>query len=249
MKLKQRLKDIKLNKKTVLVIVGAFLFVLPVTFSVYSLQGWINYQSNYSEKFNLANQDLKSAIADISLDKENTKTEKLNRLIKVQGDIKNSLETYCKPGALISWQGFIKWASDKLKSCEEEKNSLSVTISKLEKITNYLKAEQALASTISVANSDTAKNNSLEKWKLTGGIWTKAAAQIDSIESPEEFKDISKTAKQYLTAIANAWNKLSKASDDKDRNNFETAEKELNVAYDNLPKLSLASQEKLKSLK
>jgi len=252
MKLKQELNKIKskfkLNKRHLLIATVALLFIAITVFGLFSRQSWINYQFDYNEKFNLANQDLTSAIDGISSDKKTATTEKLSQLIKVQDDIKNNLETYCEPNTLISWQGFIKWTSDKVKSCEQEKNSLSETISKLEKVTNYLKAEQALASIINVANSDTAKNNSPEKWKLIDDIWLKATTQIDSIESPEEFKDISKTAKQYLTAIASAWNKLSKANDDENRNNFETAEKNLESAYNNLAKISKTSQTKLKLL-
>lgn len=230
-----------IHKKPTLIISLVILFIIGLVVSglFFSQKAWKDYDIESNQHFASAKTDIDNVITQTS-DTNVSPADRLNNIIEVQVRLAEESKNYCEINPFISWQSFIKQSSDKISSCNQQKDKLNQLLSKINDLTNYLKAEQELSAIIKTANDSTSQNNQSDKWINVEAFWRQAVTSTSSLSDIDQFKDIKALAITNLTKIADVWQQLSSANASQNRSQFETACANLSIAYASLSEISAA---------
>lgn len=239
---------VKKNHKILIVVSITFALIAILLFSFLSFKNWDNYQKDYNQFFTSNQDSLDSKIDKIIKNADDSVSEKLDKIISLSNQLTDKNNTICETGDVYDWQKIIGSVNNEIESCKTKQENFNNQLEILKTTTNYLENEHKLSSIISIANSQTSKNNSPEKWHLIEAIWRKAISDIEKLEAYKEFDAIKKLSLDYLDKIADAWKSLNQANRDEDRQKFEKAKEDLAIAYSNLPKLTKSNERILKEL-
>jgi len=207
----------------------------------FSQRIWNDYEISYNQRFDSAKSDIDKAILSTSADK-------LTSIIQVQTSLSESIKPYCEINSLIKWQTIISQFADKMSDCERKKERLNGFLVELGGLTGYLKAEQELATIISVAKTKTDENNQADKWADIEAFWRQAVTDVSKLSDTDQFKAIKTLAGINLAKVADAWAQLSSANLAYSRQQYEEAHTNLDQTYPLLTEISTSSGLQAKSL-
>ena len=243
LRLRKIISKLRVHKRATIIVLASLLFLaIAVSGLLLSERAWSDYETSYNGHFDSAKTDIDKAISQ-TLSKTSTNlTDKLNNIIQIQAKLTADAKIYCETSSLIGWQSFIGKYSDKIKNCQQQKENLGRLLVSLDEITGYLKAEQQLAAIISVAGTKTDQNNQADKWNKIEAFWRQATTDASKLPDTNQFKPVKTLAVNGLTKVADTWKQLSSANDAKNRQQFEEAHSNLNLAYTSLVAISDSSK-------
>jgi len=237
------------HKRLAIILLASLLFLLVVIGGLL-LSGkiWNDYETNYGIHFDSAKTDIDKVILQTSSKSGVNSVDKINDIAQTQVKLTEDGKTYCEISPLVKWQSFIKQYSDKINDCERKKELLNQLLIYLGETVGYLKAEQELATIISRANTETNQNNQVDKWGEIEAFWRQAIVDTSKLTYTDKFNPIKTIAISNLTKIADAWQQLSSANQAKNRQQFEEAHSNLNLAYNSLVEVDDSSSVESKKL-
>lgn len=229
------------GRATIIVFFSLLFVAISVGCYFFSQRIWNDYEISYNKRFDSAKKDIDKAILQIPADK-------LNNIVQVQTKLSEEAKTYCEVNSLIKWQSIISQFADKMSDCERKKERLNGFLVELGELTGYLKAEQELATIISVAKTKTDENNQADKWADIEAFWRQAVTDVSKLPDTDQFKAIKTLAGINLAKVADAWQKLVSANLAHSRQQYEEAHINLNQTYPLLVEISTSSESQAKSL-
>lgn len=229
------------RRATIIVFFSLFFLAISVGCYFLSQRIWKDYEIGYNQRFDSAKTDIDKAILQ-------TPADKLNNITQTQTKLSEEIKTYCEVNSLIKWQSIISQFADKMSGCEQKKERFSGFLVELGELTGYLKAEQELATIISVAKTKTEENNQADKWAEIEAFWRQAVTETSKLTDIDQFKAIKILAGSNLTKVADAWQQLSSANLTENRQQFEEAQTNLDQAYNSIVEISDSSKAQVKNL-
>jgi len=231
-------------------ILSASLLLISIVIGVYFLsqQIWSDYEAGYNRHFESAKTDIDGVILQNLTGSKANSTDKLNSIAQIQTKLIGEMTAYCEVNSLIKWQSFVKQYSDKINDCERKKELLNQLLIYLGETIGYLKAEQELAAIILRANTGTNQNNQADKWSEIEAFWRQAVTDTSKLTDTDKFNPTKTIAINNLTKVADVWQQLSSANQAKNRQQFEEASSNLDLAYTSLTEISDSSTAEIKKL-
>lgn len=231
-------------------ILSASLLFIAIAIGIYFLsqQIWSDYEIGYNRHFESAKTDIDSVILQTSTEPKANSTDKLNSIAQIHTKLTGDITAYCEVNSLIKWQSFIKQYSDKINDCERKKELLNQLLIYLGETIGYLKTEQELTAIILRANTETNQNNQADKWSEIEAFWRQAVVDTSKLTDTEKFNPTKTIAISNLTKVADVWQQLSSANQAENRQQFEEARSNLDLAYDSLAEISNSNSVKAKKL-
>jgi len=234
--------NLRNHRRTTIILMFSLLFLALVIGGYFlSKQIWNDYEISLNQRFDSAKSDTDEAILSNS-------TDKLANIVQVQVSLTEAIKTYCEVNSLIKWQTIISQYSDKVEACEQKKELFSGFLVDLGELTGYLKAEQQLATIISLAKTKTDENNQADKWAEIEAFWRQAVTDASKLTDTDQFTAIKTLAVTNLAKMADTWQKLSSANLAENRQQYEEAHTNLDQIYPLLTEISTSSELQVKSL-
>ncbi|HZJ34908.1 MAG TPA: hypothetical protein VFD55_02790 [Candidatus Angelobacter sp.] len=237
-------------RKRATIILSVSLLLISIAIGAYFLsqQIWGDYETGYNRHFDNAKTDIDSVILQTSTESEANSMDKLNSIAQIHTKLTGEVTAYCEVNSLIKWQSFVKQYSDKINDCERKKELLNQLLIYLGETVGYLKAEQELTAIILRANTETNQNNQVDKWSEIEAFWRQAIVDTSKLTDTDQFNSTKTIVISNLTKVADAWQELSSANQAENRQQFEEAHSNLDLAYDSLAEISDNSDVEVKKL-
>jgi len=216
-----------------LVIVGGYSFL--------SWQLWKNYQSSYEAAYSRLHVDVDRALAlpSGSAEEKAQKVTELRKVAQLPG-------AECRASLLIQWQTVFEPLRARVDKCKQQATASQTLQEQLNYLALYLDNETSLLTLLaSVSSPDKVEAGSFENQIKA---WQALGEKLTELEVQSAFEPVKNVAREGITAISNAWQKLHEANAAQNRATYEEARARLPEAYDKLAAINPLSQKQFKEL-
>lgn len=219
----------------VLILIGGYVF--------WSVQTWNSYEASYVAWRQDIGHDIESVLSlpDATSDERSKKMLELNA---ITSSINN--QTVCDVSGAVKWQQAIGGLQSKMRACDEAVSLVTDYGAKLSRVVTYLEAEQKIADIIRSTASNKKQTEAI--WDAQVAGWSKAVADIGSVEASGDFTATKEAAVQYAKKMESTWKSLVAAHKAKNRANYLKAYADIVSAHETLATLASDSQTRLKAI-
>lgn len=230
------MKSLKSLKKPLLwlisprvLIVSVFVFagLLAAIYGLISAQKWSSFHTNYQQNLSMIKQNLDTALAMPAVSNDE-QTQKIVALEKIPKAIDQVMQ--CNEGMLFGWQSaYISSLKNWGNECDTQTNRLVTLRSAVNRLTQYVKNEQAMSQILRSPLSI----NTVTETAITGqeATWHTTVASLTSMPVTGDFSAVKSKAISAVAAIDAAWSALMTATKQQNRQAYMAAEMNLQSAY------------------
>ncbi len=207
--------------------------VTTMSYTIYSLISWRNYERTYLGWSQSVKTKMDAALAlpSTSVDEKKTKLRELGR---VDSEITKQSRDLCSTWFLSGWQGsIVRRVRVSEEHCRDVKEQIEPVIGKYSRVVAYLEDQATLSDLLAAAQLQSNPDGQ-KSLQANADAWKLLRTRLDSFDVNDQLRVTKDIVAKKVTAIDAGWQEVMVADKAQDTKRLLKATAGLSAAYDEL---------------